>query len=173
MSMGVSGIIFHDLPANCEGYSPVCAPTPEDLATGALVAQPDWYALLLARALVGDRPLSTTRRTRGRPNVEVTTLLAGNGSLRAVIVDDDPPAARGAAVSLRVGGSFGGARVLSLTGPSPAALSGARLGGRAVGPDGSWTAPARLPQVPNRDGTVTVDVPSSSAALVTVSAKAP
>jgi hypothetical protein len=173
MSMGVSGINFHDLPANCEGYSPVCAPTPEDLATGALVAQPDWYALLLARALIGDRPLSTTRRTRGRPNVDVTTLLAGNGSLHAVIVDDDPPGAPRAAVSLRVGSGFGRASVLSLTAPSPAALSGVRLGGRGVAPDGSWTVPAKLPQVPNRGGTITVEVAPSSAALVTVSAKAP
>jgi hypothetical protein len=173
MSMGVSGINFHDLPANCEGYSPVCAPTPEDLATGALVAQPDWYALLLARALIGDRPLSMTRSLPGRPNVEVMTLLAGNGSLHAVIVDDDPPGAQGAAVSLRVGSGFTGASVLSLTAPSPAALSGVRLGRRVVGADGSWSAPARLPRVPNVDGAITVKVPPSSAALVSVPAKAP
>jgi hypothetical protein len=173
MSMGVSGINFHDLPANCEGYAPVCAPTPEDLATGALVAQPEWYALLLAKALIGDRALSTAWSLPGRPNVDVTTSLARDGSLHAVIVDDDPPGARGTAVSLRVGSSFPGASVLSLTAPSPAALAGVRLGGRVVGSNGSWSAPAKLPRVPNRGGTITVKVPPSSAALVTVPAKAP
>jgi hypothetical protein len=172
MSMGVSGINFHDLPASCEGYSPLCAPTPGDLAGGALTAQPEWYALLLAKALIGDRPLASTRSAPGRPNVDITTLLARNGSLHAVIVDDDPPGKRGVAVGLRVGDGFGGGSVLSLTAPSPAALSGVQLGGRVVAANGSWSGPAKLPRVANRGGTVTVDVPPSSAALVTVSAKA-
>jgi hypothetical protein len=169
MTMGVSGINFHDLPASCEGYSPLCAPTPGDLASGALAAQPEWYALLLAKALIGDRPLASTRSAPGRPNVDVTTLLARNGSLHAVIVDDEPPGAASVAVRLRVGNGFGGASVLSLTAPSPAALSGVRLGGRVVGPDGSWRAPASLPRARNRGGTITVDMAPSSAALVTVS----
>ena len=57
MSMDVSGINLQGNPANCGGYTPVCAPTAEALAAGALGAQPEWYALLLARALIGDRPL--------------------------------------------------------------------------------------------------------------------
>ena len=34
MSLGVSGVNLHGNPANCNGYSPVCAPTPEALAAG-------------------------------------------------------------------------------------------------------------------------------------------
>jgi hypothetical protein len=169
MSMGVSGINLEGNPTNCDGYTPVCAPTPEDLAAGALRAQPEWYALLLIKALIGDRPLPTTMSSPGRPNVEVTTLLAGDGALHFVIVDDDPPGARSVAIGLRVGSGFRGASILSLTAPSPSALSGVRLGGRAVAPDGSWSAPSRRPHAPNRDGVITVDVTPSSAALLTVS----
>ena len=168
MSMGVSGINFEGNPVNCEGYTPVCAPSAEDLASGALVAQPEWYALLLARALIGERPLHTTVSPTERPNVEASTFLAADGTLRFVLVDDDPPGARGVAMHLHVGSGFHGATVLSLTAPSPEALSGVELGGRAVAANGSWTEPSSLPHVPNKDGVITVDVEPSSAALVTV-----
>ncbi len=171
MDMGVSGINLQGNPANCAGYTPVCAPTPEALASGTLGAQPEWYALLFAKALLGDRPLPVITRSHGKPNVEVAALARSDGRLRFVVVDDDPPGARRVAVGLRVGRGFGGAHVLSLTAPSPAALSGVELGGRAVTPGGSWSAPPRLPGAPNRHGVITVDVAPSSAALLTVSPK--
>jgi hypothetical protein len=172
MTMGVSGINLQGNPANCGGYTPVCAGIPADLAMGALGAQPEWYALLLADLLIGDRPLPTVTSSMGRPNVEVTTLIAGDGRLHCVVVDDDPPGAPSLAVRLRVGPGFQGASILSLTAPSPAALSGVRLGGRAVPPDGSWSQPSRLPHAPDRDGVVMVDIRPSSAALLTVSPSA-
>ena len=171
MGMGVSGINLEGNPGNCEGYTPVCASTPEDLATGALRAQPEWYALLLDRALIGERPVHTIIGSPGPLNVEVTTFLAPDGALHFVVVDDDPPGARSVAVHLQVGGGFHGASILSLTAPSPAALSGVQLGGQAVQPDGSWTQPSTLPRAANRDGVITVDVTPSSAALLTVSPK--
>jgi hypothetical protein len=89
-----------------------------------------------------------------------------------VIVDDDPPGGRDVTVHLHVGTGFHGATILSLTAPSPAALSGVRLGGRAVAPDGLWSEPSRLPHALNKGGVITVDVEPSSAALLTVSPKA-
>jgi hypothetical protein len=169
MSMGTSGINVQGNPSNCNGYTPLCAPTPEALATGALGAQPEWYALLLLKALVGDRPLQTSTSSRGRPNVQVTALLGADGTLHFVVVDDDPPGARRLAVRVRVGGGFGGASILSLTAPSPTSLSGVRLAGRAVSADGSWGQPARLPRAANRRGTITVTVRPSSAVLLAVS----
>lgn len=168
MAMGVSGINLQGNPANCEGYTPVCALTPEDLTTGALDAQPEWYALLLVKALIGERPLQTIVNAPSHPNVEVATFLAEDGTLHFVVVDDDPPGARSAAVGLRVGRGSHGASILALTAPSPAALSGVTLGGQAVAPDGSWTQPTRVPHAANRDGVITVDVKPSSAALLTV-----
>jgi len=147
----------------------VCAPSAEALATGALRAQPEWYALLLAKALIGERPLRTSVRPADRPNVEVNTFLAADGTLQFVAVDDDPPGARGVALHLHVGPGFHGASILALTAPSPTALSGVRLGGREVEPNGAWSQPARLPRAPNRHGLITVKLAPSSAALVTVS----
>jgi hypothetical protein len=172
MSSGVAGINLHGNPANCDGYTPLCAPSAEDVAAGVLRAQPEWYALLLAKALLGDRPLATVTRSAGRPNVRVATFLADDGRLHCVIVDDDPPGSRSVAVRLRVGEGFRGASILSLTAPSPAALAGVRLGERAVAGDGTWSAPARLPRARNRGGAIVVAVAPSSAALLTVRPRA-
>jgi hypothetical protein len=42
-----------------------------------------------------------------------------------------------------------------------------------VAASGIWTQPATLPRVPNEHGVITVEVPPSSAALVTVSPNVP
>jgi hypothetical protein len=170
MDLGVSGINLEGNPANCEGYTPLCAPTSEALAAGALRAQPEWYALLLARALLGERPLHTTVSPgpAKRPNVEATTFEAPDGALQLVLVDDDLPGARPVAMRLHVGGAYHGARILSLTAPSPQAQSGVTLGGQAVAANGSWSEPASLPRVANTSGVITVNMKPSSAALVTV-----
>jgi hypothetical protein len=171
MYAGAVGINFQGNPANCHGYTPVCAPTPERLATGALRVQPEWYALLLSRALIGDRPLQNIVTSPGRPNIDVTTLLAPDGRLHVVIVDDDPPGSNGAIVSVHVGPGFRAGAILRLTAPSPAAETGVELGGRAVESDGSWREPGALPHSPNRRGVIRLVVSPASAALVTVPAR--
>src|SRR5271166_997910 len=170
MSVGVNGINLEGNPANCEGYSPLCAPTPEDLATGALGAQPEWYALLLLRGLVGERALGSTTSPPGHPNVDVTTFLASDGTLHFVIVDDDSPGARDVPLGLQVGNNFGDARILALRAPSPASTTGVSLGGRSVQGDGAWNEPRQLPHAPNRHGLITVEIPPNSAALLSVPA---
>jgi hypothetical protein len=62
--------------------------------------------------------------------------------------------------------------VLWLTAPSPTALTGMRLGGRAIAPDGTWSAPAALPRVANERGLISVRIRPGSAALLTVATKA-
>jgi hypothetical protein len=169
MSLGATGINFHGSLANCQGYAPLCAPSAQAAAAGELRAQPEWYALLLARELVGERPLKTNVVSPEHANAAVSAFQAPDGTLRFVLVDDDPPGDRSAAIALNVGGGYHGANVLALTAPGPQATSGVRLGGRQVAADGLWSAPASLPRVPNRHGVITVEVPPSSAALVTVS----
>ena len=170
MLAGVAGINFQGNPANCHGYTPVCAASPERLAAGALRAQPEWYALLLSKELIGDRPLRVTASPT-LANVDVIALLSPQGKLHVVIVDDDPPSAQRVAIRLHVGSGFGAATVLPLTAPSPDAKAGVRLGGAAVGGDGSWHAPAHLQSSPNRAGVITLDVQPNSAMLVTVPPK--
>ncbi len=169
MSMGVEGINLQGNPANCAGYTPVCAPTPEGLAAGALDAQPEWYALLLARALIGDRSLPAATSAPHPLNLQVSALRTPDGGLHLVIVDDDPPKARSLSVRVRVGRGFTGAGILALGAPSPAALAGVTLGGRAVARNGSWSAPSRLPRAANRNGVITVHIAPSSAVLLSVS----
>ncbi len=167
MLAGVAGINFQGNPANCRGYTPVCAPNPRQLARGALIAQPEWYALLLSKELIGDRPVRAT--TSPSPaNVDVIALLSPRGNLHLVIVDDDPPTAKHATVELRVGRRFGAATVLSLTAPSPTATTGVRLGSATVRGDGSWHALTSLERRPNQAGTITLDVSPDSAILATV-----
>jgi len=168
MAAGMAGINFQGAPANCHGYSALCAATPQRLTIGALHAQPEWYALLLTRALIGARPVRSILRSPSGRNIDVTSFLGGDGRLMSVIVDDDPPGASPIAISLHAGGRFGAASILALTAPSPAASSGVELGGRAVGLDGSWGEPAGLSRRPNRSGVITLDVSPSSAILLTV-----
>jgi hypothetical protein len=172
MSMGVAGINFQGNPLNCVGYTPLCAPSAEAAAAGALEAEPEWYALLMARALVGERPLQAHVVSPDNTNAVVSAFQLPDGALRFVIIDDDPPGDLDARVALHVGAGFHGGSVLSLTAPSPEASTGVRLGGQAVAPSGVFTPPAKLPSVPNRHGVIAVDVPPSSAALVSVAAVA-
>lgn len=168
MAAGASGINLQGNPANCRGYSPVCASSPALLAAGALHAQPEWYALLLARALVGARPLRMRIVSPRRANVAVSAMLAHGGGLRVAIVDDEPNGAGATVVRLHVGAGFQAASVLALTAPSAAAVSGVELGGRAVSRDGTWHPPAAPRRMVVRGGVLTLSVPAGSAALVTV-----
>ena len=168
MSLGAGGINLHGSPTNCFGYTPLCAPTQQAIETGALVPQPEWYALLLLRGLIGDRPLPTVMGPAHGHNLQVTTFLAPNGSLQAVVVDDDPPGTRRAYVRLEVGSGFRYARVLPLTAPAPTSLSGVRLAGSAVAGDGTWTQPTNLPGVRAKNGSITLAVSPSRVLLLSI-----
>jgi hypothetical protein len=169
MSLGAVGVNLHGNVSRCSGYSPVCAPGPEELATGELVAQPVWYALLMMKGLVGDRPLPTiVVRSPKSQNVQVTSLIAADGRLDFLVSDDEPLGKRGAVVRLRAGAGYVGASTLALTGESLAALAGTSLGGAEVGPDGSWQ-PTEVGKVHARSGVFEVEVPAASAVLVSAS----
>ena len=167
MQAGLAGINFHGNVANPQGYTPLAAASPDALSAGALTAQPEWYALLLAHQLLGDRPLSAGVRLGGR-NATATALLGAHGQLHIVLVDDQPSRARALAFTLRVPRRYAGAAVLRLTAPSRLSTSGVELGGQPVSPEGSWSAPAAAPLLPVRGGRLTVRLAPSSAALITV-----
>jgi hypothetical protein len=168
MDSGAVGINLQGNPTNCAGYTPICAQTPEAAAAGELTAQPEWYALLLARHLVGDRPLPVTFHAQGHPNIEVLASLSPAGALHIVIIDYETPGSLPLQVSVPVPRLSHGASVLTLRAPSLTALSGVSLGGERVGPDGAWQAPAVLPVRRNVDGVITATVAPASVQLMTI-----
>ncbi len=168
MSAGASGMNLHGNLARCDGYSPLCGESPANLLRGELAPRPVWYALLLARSLIGERPLSTRVLAPQQPNVSVAAFRARNRDLQFVVVDRDSAGAAPAQLSLRVGRRYRAGTVLALSAPSLESTGAVTLGGRAVGPDGSWRAPAHPVAIPVSEGELNVEIPPASAALVTV-----
>jgi hypothetical protein len=168
MDVGTAGLNFEGNPSNCSGYTPLCAPDPTALAQGALRAQPEWYALLLSRSLVGYRPLPTTISAEGSPNLAAAAFTGPGRSLKIVLCDDEPAGSRPLTLHLEVGAGMGKAHVLRLTDSSPSATEGVLLGGRVVAANGSWSAPAQTESLAADAGVLAVELEPSSAALVTV-----
>jgi hypothetical protein len=168
MSAGAAGINLEGNPARCTGYSVVCAPTPERLAGGQLQAQPEWYALLLTRALIGDRPVTTHMSGPALANVTATALLTSSGALHEVLINDEPVGTAPARVHLKLPPGLHSATVVAMSAPSPQAIDGATLGGTSVAADGTWAGASRSTATLARAGQVTVVLPAGSAALVTI-----
>jgi hypothetical protein len=168
MAAGTAGINLQGNPTNCVGYTPLCAPDPTALAQGNLRAQPEWYALLLTRALIGDRPLPTTISAEGSPNIVAAGFSGPGHSLKVVLCNNEPESTGPLAVELQVGSGMGAAQIQRLTDSSSSATSGVLLAGRAVATNGSWRAPLRAENVVDHSGMVTVELSPGSAALVTV-----
>jgi hypothetical protein len=172
MSLGVAGVNLQGNPSNCHGYSPLCAASPADLRQGALAPQPEWYALLLARRLIGERPIASSLRAPSSANLTATAFLGAHGALSVVLVDAGRPGSPRAHVVVRLprkNKTNVRAELLALTAPSPTSTTGTKLAGRTVRPDGAYEPPATLPEVPLRHGKLDLVLPPSSAALLTVS----
>jgi len=166
MASGTAGINLEGNPSNCVGYTPLCAPSPAALAGGRLRAQPEWYALLLTRSLLGARPLPTTVQSDGSPNLVVAAFSGPGRTIQEVLVDDEAPGSRPLAVRLDAVAGMGAASVLRLTAPSPGATGGVLLGGHAVAANGSFRA--RVPDASLRVGVLSLKLAPSSAVLVTL-----
>lgn len=168
MDAGVAGINFHGNPAHPSSYAPLAADSAQALEAGSLTAKPEWYALLVARRLLGDRPLRAANLAPAGLVGSTTAFLRPDGGLHILVVNDAPPGAVPLVVHVPRPQSFDHATVLRLTAPAPSALSGVRLGGRSVAPDGGFVA-GPLPRIPAQASSLSVTVAPSSAALVTVS----
>jgi hypothetical protein len=173
MAAGAAGINLEGNPTNCAGYTPLCAPSPAAAALGALDAEPEWYALLLTRSLIGARPLPTTISAVGSPNLVAAAFSGPGHSLKFVLADNEPPGASPLALSLQVGSGMGAAQIQRLTAPAQSATSGVQLAGRTVAAGGSWREPAQSESVAAGSGTAAVELAPGSAALVTVSPPKP
>jgi len=168
MAAGTVGVNLQGNPLNCAGYTPLCASDPASLAAGSLHPQPPWYALLLTRSLVGERPLPTTIVSAASPNLAAYGFAGPSRTRKLLLVDDEAPGSAPLALRVPLGSGLGVASVLRLTGPSLAATGGLRLGGRAVSAAGSWQPPARGESAPVHRGVLSMQLQPASAALVTV-----
>jgi hypothetical protein len=169
MAAGAAGINLEGNPINCSGYTPLCAPDPTALTEGTLHAQPEWYALLLTRSLVGERPLPTTISAAGSPNLVAASFSGADHSLKVVLVDDEPQGTSPLALRLDVGAGMSTAHILRLTAPSQSATGGVQLAGSEVVANGSWHAPTQTESVATHSGMLALDLAPDSAALVTIS----
>jgi hypothetical protein len=168
MADGVEGINFEGNPTNCNGYTPLCAPDPTALAEGRLHVQPEWYALLLTRSLVGERPLPTTISAEGSPNLSAASFAAPADTLKLVLADDEAEGTTPLALRVDVGAGMGVAHVLRLTGPSQGATKGLLLAGDGVAANGSWRPPTRTESLTTEAGILSLELTPGSAALVEV-----
>lgn len=167
MASGVAGLNFHDLIAEPETYSPLVAGDAQELASGALHANPEWYALLLSRSLLGDDPVRAD--VAGAADMLTASAFASpDGSVHVVLVDFASSAARPLLVHLRVPSSLRGGTILRLSAPGVVSKVGVTLGGSAVSAEGTWSPAATLPQVSGRPGALALSMPAGSAALVTL-----
>jgi hypothetical protein len=167
MASGVVGLNFHDLIAEPLTYSPLAAYDAQELAGGALHANPEWYALLLTRSLIGQRPVQA-RVSGGNRTLTAGAFVSASGNLHIVLVNFAPRSARRLVVRLRLPRRFGPGPILRLTAPGLRATSGVALGARSVSATGTWGPSTPLPRVSGGPGSLELDMPPSSAALVTL-----
>jgi hypothetical protein len=167
MASGVVGLNFHDLIAEPLTYSPLAAYDAQELAGGALHANPEFYALLLTRSLIGQTPVQA-RVSAGSRTLTAGAFVSASGNLHIVLVNFAPHGARRLVVRLRLPRRFGPGPILRLTAAGLRARTGVALGARSVGAIGTWTPSTPLPRVSGGPGSLELDMPPSSAALVTL-----
>jgi hypothetical protein len=148
-------------------YSPLAVSTPRARQAGAMTIYPEWYALLLVRQLLGERPARVSVAS-GAAQLTAAAF-AGPGRRLDVVLDDfDPPGSPPLRVKLGGAASVADGGILRLQAPSPRATRGVTLGGRAVSASGSWAPPPTLPRVYRRGRLVELEMQPTSAALVTL-----
>jgi hypothetical protein len=167
MGAGIEGVNLHGDFARPAGYAPLAPATPIDRAAGRLQAEPEWYALLAASQLRGDRVASVTHAPAGLPG-SLTVLERPDGGEDIVVVDLASPDTRPQTVRVSLPPGFRSGTVLHLTAPSPMARSGVTLGGRAVSPSGQWRPKVPLPAVPVQGTSASVNVAPSSAVVISL-----
>lgn len=191
MDDGLAGVNLQGNPTNCLGYTPLCAPSAEASAAGNLRAQPDWYALLLAKSLIGYRPLPTTIGSStpnppepeapasgeqeaavlsppaGTPDLVAASFLGPGHTIKLVLSDQEPPSANPLEIRLGVGAGLAAGDLMRLEAASPSATGGVTLAGKTVATSGSWHEPKHPEIVPLHSGLATIQLNPSSAALLT------
>jgi hypothetical protein len=163
-SFGCSGVNM-ETGVNHLGWISHYTPISDDLA-GHYGAAPEYYGLLaFAQAAKGEQIALTV--DAGGANLTAYAARQNAGAMTVTVINKDQ--SRDAAVEVTGPAALQQAQVMRLTAPSLTAMNGMLLGGATVAGDGSWTGGKADPVRVVR-GKALLDVPASSAALVTLMA---
>jgi hypothetical protein len=155
-SNGGAGINFHG--GGYGWYTPV-AGTPEH----GFVARPIYYGMLLfAEAGAGQLIEAQLEGLDQAPLATAYGLRSADRSVKAAIVNKN--VGRGIQLSVNAQGKY--ASVLHLHAPRIDDSADVTLGGVPVGANGNWTV-ARKEKLLSQDGSILLDLPAASAALLT------
>jgi hypothetical protein len=157
-----AGVNFHAGDHNLrsgrnKAYTPI-ARTPD----GRLRAAPLYYGMLMF-AQLGHGALVPAQIDAGPAGLRAYAVRTADGSFRICLINKE---SRGVLrVDIAPGRRFTGASLLRLTGPAIDATAGITLGGAAVDDTGQWS-PARRESLDVAGGTLLLELPAASAALV-------
>jgi len=165
---GVSGVNIHTFPG--AGYE-LFRITQSDGRWQAAVA-PEYYGLLMfARAApAGSRLLSVSQPAAGA--VDTWATRAADGTIRVVVTNGGGSSRT---LAVRVPGAHGDATLARLTAPAPSSTGGVSLGGQSFGSEtntGALVGRAQTASVPEGDGRYVVRLPSASAVMLVLPARA-
>jgi hypothetical protein len=169
---GVAGDYMHGTVLQCDTgkplfmyYTPLCAPTAADAASGQLAAQPEYYGLATVHAIGTGSFLQVTNPSWA--SVRAYAVKHADGTMTVVLDDVQDPASNAATtLQLDLGAVFTSASRFDLAASGLTAKTGITLGGRSVQADGTLAAPATTP-VAVDGSSVTVTVNAGSAAVLT------
>jgi hypothetical protein len=152
---GGAGVNFHA--GEDKIYTPI-----SHAGGGALSARAPYYGMLMFAQAPG--ALVPTKLHSSGAALAAYAVRAGSGTLRLVVINKD---IRAVSARIEPGRRFANAEVSRLTGPALDATAGVQFGGTPVDDYGSW-APVTREHAQFDAGTIVVDLPGASAALITL-----
>jgi hypothetical protein len=171
---GFSGLNFHGGLGVCDAplyngkfqiYTPICAASTADAQTKIYKAAPEYYGLYMATRMGPGQfvPVSV----RSDHNVTAYAVRGTDGRTRIAVIEKDDPSAPPVPVTISVGRDAGTASVIYLRGSSLTSAQDVTVQGSAVDSAGRLRPGAPDP-LRAHHGTVTLSVPSGSAAIITL-----
>ncbi len=170
---GVQGDYMHGTIVQCDTakplfmfYTPLCAPTATDAASGILAAQPEYYGLAAVHEVGTGAFLNLSNPDWA--NVRAYAIRHQDGTVTVVLDDVQDPASNGSStLQLSFGQSFTQGSRFNLTASSLTATNGITLGGQTVQGNGTLAPPTTTP-VTVSGSTLTVAVAAGSTAIITL-----
>ena len=157
---GVEGANFHG-GGSGTGYTPIA----NDANGNIVQVRPEYYGMLLF-SLMGPGEILQTSSTGSASALYSYTLKNSSGKVSVVLANNSRTDVVAATVNLPAQMSM--AQAMLLTDTNLDATTGMTLGGSSIDNDGSWSA-SKVYNVPIKNSSITIDVPSGSAYLLQAS----